>query len=91
MTPIITKTETTTVNGITVKIVGEVFDSPVKKTETAMCYTVVKIQTEHGQPLHPDFSFAAMLDEEHLTKTVNYLKEEIETKPEVYLPQFVKK
>ncbi len=90
MEPILSKTVTTVVNKQLVKIIGEVFDEPVKKTETAMIYTVIKIQDELGNTVHPDFSFAAMLDDEHLEKTINYLKDEMDNKPEQFFPQLKK-
>jgi len=90
MEPVLSKTVTTTVNGQTIKIIGEVFENPVKKTETAMLYTVIKIQDELGNTVHPDFSFAAMLDEEHLDKTVNYLKDEMDKNHEQFFPQLKK-
>lgn len=90
MEPTLSKTAETTVNGQTVKIIGEVFDAPQKKTETAMIYTVIKIQDEIGNTVHPDFSFAAMLDEEHLTKTVEYLKTEMEKDPYQFFPHLKK-
>jgi len=91
MSIIISKTAKVTLsNGATVLIVGESHDTPQKKTETAMLYTVIKIQDELGNTVHPDFSFAAMLDEEHLTKTVEYLKKEMDTNPEQFFPQLKK-
>lgn len=90
MEPILSKTVTTVVNKQLVKIIGEVFDTPQKKTELAMIYTVIKIQDELGNTVHPDFSFAEMLDDEHLDKTVNYLKDEMDSKPEQFFPQLKK-
>ncbi len=90
MEPILTKTVTTVVNKQLVKIIGLVFDEPVVKTELAMIYTVIKIQDERGNTVHPDFSFAAMLDDEHLEKTINFLKDEMDSKPEQFFPHLKK-
>jgi hypothetical protein len=90
MEPVLSTTATTVVNKRLVKIIGEVYDEPVKKTETAMLYTVIKIQDELGNTVHPDFSFAAMLDQEHLDKTVNYIKDEMDKNPEQFFPQLKK-
>ncbi len=74
MKPIITKTETTTCDGMEITLVGEVFEQPVKRSQEYEIYSQIKILNDQGQPFHPGFSFPAMLSEHELESELAFYK-----------------
>lgn len=84
MKPILTKTEKTICGGEELTLIGEVYDSPIKRSETYMVYSHIKILNDKGEPFHPGFSYITQLSEDELQFELDFHKRNIQEKPKAY-------
>lgn len=90
MKPQFTKTADAEAYGHPVKLIGEVYSEPFKRSADHEIYTQVRIEAPNGFTLHPSFYGQVIMTETEMEKELDYIKNKMLEKPEIYFPEYKK-
>jgi len=85
MKPILSKTETTSINGEEIKLVGEVYEKPLKSSAAhGDVFSEINFLNWRGEKIHPGFSYITALSDEELDFELKHHARNIVEKPKAY-------
>jgi len=84
MKPLITLTEKVEINGQELTLIGEVFESVLKRSDNHDVYSQINIEDYRRAKVHPGFSYPKQLSEDELQFELDFHKRNIQDKPKAY-------